>query len=90
MEGGVLGKDECTDADEHDDSRDDDAVLIGSEHLAPVSIFILASLCHKDGVVVALSEDEGGENDVHHIELNIQQCHHAEDPYPADCHREEG
>ena len=86
----MTGEDEGANADEHDKGGDDDAVLVGSKHLAAIGILVLATFGDEDGVVVALSEDEGGENDVYHIELDAQQGHNAQYPHPAYSHREEG
>ena len=86
----MARKDQGADADKHDESRDDDALLVGREHAAAVGIFILAAFGDEDGVVVALTEDEGGQDDVDHIELYVQKRHEAQDPQPADGHGEEG
>ena len=68
----MLGEDERTNANEHDESREDDALLVAGEHRTSVGILILAALGHKDGVVVALSKDERGKDDVHHIKVDVQ------------------
>ena len=86
----MLGEDECADADEHYQGREDDAPFVGSKDGAFVNIFRDAALRHEDGVVVALTEDEGGEDDVDDVELDAQQRHDAQNPYPADSHRDEG
>ena len=55
-----------------------------------MGVLILAALGDEDGVVVALSEDEGGEDDVDDVELDAQQRHDAQYPQPAHRHGEEG
>jgi hypothetical protein len=45
--------------------------------------------CHEDGIVVALTEDEGAQDDVDDIELNAQQRHDTQDPQPTDSHGQE-
>ena len=64
-------------------------MLVGGKHLAPVSIFVHGSLCHEDGVVIALAEDEGGEDDVHDVELHVEDGHQSQYPQPTDSHRDE-
>ncbi len=89
MECRVACHDQGTDADEHDQGGDDDGVLVGSQHLAAVGILVHCPFRHEDGVVVALAEDEGGEDDVDDVELHSAQCHDAQYPQPAHRHRHE-
>ena len=58
-------------------SLDDDAVFIGTQHLATIGIFVLTSLCHEDGIIITLTKYKGGENDVDHIKMDVQQRHDA-------------
>ena len=86
----MTARDECADADEHDEGREDDASFVGGEDRLSVHIFRDAAFGDEDGVVVALAEDEGGQNDVDDVELDAEQRHDAQNPYPADSHRDEG
>ena len=54
-----------------------------------VIILIDRTLCHKDGIVVTLTKDEGAQDDVDDIELNAQQRHDTQYPQPTDGHRQE-
>ena len=54
-----------------------------------VLVFVKRALCHEDGIVVALTEDEGAQDDVDDIELDAQQRHDAQNPQPTDGHGEE-
>ena len=65
----MLCKDQRSYSDEHDECRYDDALKIGGKHGSVVFMFVEASLGHEYGVVVALSEDECGEDDVDDVEL---------------------
>ena len=53
--------------------KDDDRLLIGGQKLAPIGIFVAHALGDEYGIVVALPKDEGGENDIDNIKLNIEQ-----------------
>ena len=89
-QGRVTRHDQRADADKHDQGREDDAVLIGGEHLPTVGIFVTGSLGHEDGIVITLSEDESGQDDVYDIKLDTQKSHQSQNPNPADGHRKEG
>ena len=86
----MLGKDECADADEHDEGREYDAVLVGSKNGFLVYVLADASLGHEDCIVIALTKNESGKDDVDDIEFNAEQGHDAKNPHPTDSHREEG
>ena len=45
--------------------------------------------CHEDGIVVALTEDEGGKDDIHYVEFYAKESHESQYPYPTDRHRQE-
>ena len=53
-------------------------------------MFVDKSFGDEDRIVVALAEDEGGQDDVHDVEPDVEQLHEAEDPQPADGHGQEG
>ena len=86
----MLGNDQRAHTDKHDKGRDDDAVLIGRQQFLPVCVFIDQSVGHENRVVIALTEDKGGQNHVDDIELHVEQIHDAQNPDPAQCHRQEG
>ena len=86
----MPGKDQRSDADEHDQGREGNGTLVGGQHLTAMPALVEAALGHEDGVVVALTKDEGGQDDVDQIELDAQQGHDAQDPYPTDSHGQEG
>ena len=44
----------------------------------------------KDGIVVALSENKCGKDDVYDVELYVEYVHQPENPYPAHSQRHEG
>lgn len=88
--GRVARDDERSDADEHDQRRDHDAAFVRGQQLAPVGVFVDKSFGDEDRIVVALAEDEGGQDDVHDVEPDVEQLHEAEDPQPADSHGQEG
>ena len=85
----MFGKDECADADEHYQSREDDAAFVGSKNRFLVNIFRDASLGYEDGVVVALTKDEGRQDDIDDVELDAEKRHYTENPNPADSHWDE-
>ena len=64
-------------------------MLIRGQHRAMVTVLADRSLCHEDGIVIALSEDECGEYHVDNIELDIEHAHQSENPHPTDGHRQE-
>ena len=90
VKGRMTGNDEGADANEHDERREEDRPSIGGEHGAMVLVFVKRALRHEDGIVVALTKDEGAQDDVDDIELNAQQRHDTQDPQPTDGHRQEG
>ena len=86
----MLGNNKSADAYEHDQGREGNGAFVRSQHLAAVGAFVEAALGHKDGVVVALAEDERCQYNINYIKLYVQQPHDAQNPYPADGHRHEG
>ena len=86
----MLGQHQGSYADEHYHGRMEHAVLVGGKTFLPVGIFIHKTFGDEDRVVVALAEDEGGEDDVDDVEADVQQAHQSKDPEPADSQREEG
>ena len=85
----MLGEQQSADADEHDQCRDYDTVLVRSEYLATVCEFIRQSLGHEDGVVVALAGNERGQYHIDNVELYTQHSHYSQYPDPAESHRHE-
>ena len=90
VKGWMTGNDEGADANEHNECREYDRPAIGGKHGTMVLVLIDRTLCHEDGIVVALTKDEGAQDDVDDIELNAQQRHDTQDPQPTDGHRQEG
>ena len=89
MEGGMTGYDEGANTNEHDKRREDDGPAIGGQHGTMVLVLIKGTFGHEDGIVVALAEDEGAQDDIDDIKLDAQQGHDTQDPQPADGHGEE-
>ena len=48
------------------------------------------TLGHKYGIVVTLSEDKRGKDNINDIELYAEYSHKTENPHPTDSHRHEG
>ena len=90
VKGRMTGNDEGSDANEHDERREEDRPSIGGEHRSMVLVFVKRALRHEDGIVVTLTKDEGARDDVDDIKLNAQQRHDTQDPQPTDGHRQEG
>ena len=65
-------------------------MLVSGKHRATCTTLIYATFGDEDCIVVSLSEDESGENDIYYIELDAQQSHDSKYPYPAYCHRDKG
>ena len=89
VKGWMTGNDEGTDANEHDECREHDRPAIGGKHGTMVLVLIDRTLCHEDGIVVALTKDEGAQDNVDDIELNAQQRHDTQYPQPTDSHGQE-
>ena len=85
----MLGKYQGADAYEHNQCRQGNRAFVCCQHLAAMLAFVQASLGDKDGIVVALTEDERCQYHIHQIELYAQYCHDAQNPYPADGHGQE-
>ena len=69
--GRMLGKDQGTDADKHEDAAEDDTVAVVFQHPLAVGVFMQQSFGDIDGVVVALTEDECRQDDVDDVELDV-------------------
>lgn len=63
-------------------------MLVRSQHLATISILIHGTLSHEDCIIIALTEDEGSQNDIDNIELHTEQSHNTQYPQPTHCHRD--
>ena len=85
----MLGHNQRTHADKHDQGRDDDAVLIRRKQFLAVGKLVDQSVGDKDGIVVALTEDECRQNHIDDVELHVAERHDTQDPYPAYGHRQE-
>ena len=81
--GGMLGEDQRADADKHQYTTENDTVAVVFQHPLAVGVFVEQALCDENRVVIALTENEGGQNDVHDVELDASQMHDAQNPSPA-------
>ena len=63
-------------------------MLVRCKHLASISIFIHRTFCHKYSVVITLTKNKCGKNDIDNIKLHSKQRHNAQYPQPAHCHRD--
>ena len=52
-------------------------------------VLMQESLQYEDAEIISHSENEGGENDVHDVELYPENAHHSNDEDPAQQHRQE-
>ena len=89
MEGWMTGYDQRTNTNEHDTGRQEDGPAIGGQHGSMVLVLIKSALGHEDGIVVALAEDKGAQDDIDDIKLDAQQRHDTQNPQPADGHGQE-
>ena len=86
----MFGENQHSDADEHNRRRKDDGVFELRQHLLAVRVFVHHALGDENGVVVALPEDEGGEDDVDDVEFHVENAHQAKDPDPRERERHKG
>lgn len=63
--------------------------ILRQDRLACAS-FVELSFGDENSIVVALSEDESGENDIDNIEGYASEGHDTQNPSPRECHRQEG
>ena len=66
-----------TNTDKHDESRNDNAILIRTKQLTAIGIFVLTTLGHKNCIVISLSKDKGCQNDIDNVKLNTKNRHNA-------------
>ena len=85
----MLREDQDADAHQHDEGRQHHTALVGLHHPTAVGVLVHQSLGDEDGVVVALSEDKCGQDDVDDVELQAEQVHAAQYPHPSDGQRQE-
>ena len=86
----MLRYDERSHTNKHDQSGDDNTVLIRRQQFLFVCELIDKTVSNKYGVIVTLSKDKRGENNVDNIELHIEEIHDTQYPEPSHSHREEG
>src|SRR5574344_1027574 len=86
----MFRNDQGANAYEHNQGGLEYAAFVRCQNRFSECIFMLASLGHEDGIIVSLSENECCKYYVDYVELDAQQGHDSENPYPAHCHREEG
>ena len=89
MQGRMLGYNQRAHTNKHNQGWDDNAVLIWGQQFLLIGKLVNQSISNKDGIVVTLSEDKGCQNHIDNIELHVEHTHNTQDPYPAQCHREE-
>ena len=65
-------------------------MLVGCKDRLTGLMLVDTAFGHKDGIVIALSEDKRCKDDIHDIELNAKYSHESENPHPTDSHRHEG
>ena len=85
----MFGQQQHAERNQHDERTEEDGLVELREHPVAGALFVERTFQHKNRVVVALSEEERGEDDVDDIELNTCQLHDAENPNPRDGHRQE-
>ncbi len=81
--------DERAYAHEHYHRRESDAAAVGVEDFPPRGILGHESFGDEYRVVVSLSEDECGEDDVDDVEFYREYAHESQNPQPADGERKE-
>ena len=79
----MFGKDERAYAYEHYGSREKYAAFVCRQYVGALMLLTQTSLCNKYGIVVTLSEDEGGKYYVYNVKLYAQHSHDTEYPYPT-------
>ena len=65
-------------------------MLIGCKDRLIRLMLVDTTLSHKDGIVISLTEDKRGKDDINDIELDAEYSHESENPHPTDGHRHEG
>ena len=76
----MTGHNQRSYADEHDEGREKDSPAVGRQHRTTVDCLVNSSLGHAEGVVIALSKDERGEDDVDDIERKARDTHNSLNP----------
>ena len=82
----MLCEDENADADEHDGRRKDNRLTVLREHFFAGAVLVHKTFDNENRIVVTLTEDKRGEDDIDDIELNTKQLHDGDDPNPTECH----
>ena len=85
----MLGKSQCTHADEHDHCREEDAPLVRRQEFSPIGVLIEQTFGHEYRIVVPLSEDKGCQNHIDEVETKPKNRHTAQNPQPTHHHGEE-
>ena len=83
----MNSEDQYTDADEHDQRGEDDRLPELRQDRLTCPAFVEQTFYHEDSVVVALTEDKRRQDDVDDVELQAEDTHDCDDPYPAEYHR---
>ena len=65
-------------------------MFVGCKNRLTGIMLIYTAFGHKDGIVISLTKDERGKDDIHDIELDAEYSHKTENPHPTDSHRHEG
>ena len=85
----MLCKRKDSNADKHYEGAEDHRILEGMEDLLTGTALIHQAFGDEDGVVVAHTKDECGQNNVHYVETEAGEPHDAFNPYPAHSQRKE-
>ena len=89
VESRMLSNYERANAYEHDKGRDDDAVLERRQEFLLVGILVEESVGDEYCIVIALTEDKGGKDDINDVELHAEEIHQSQYPQPAHGHWQE-
>ena len=82
----MLREDENADADEHDGRREDNRLTVLREHFSACAMLVNEAFDDEDCIVVTLTEDKRGKDDIDDIELNTKQLHERDNPNPTEGH----
>ena len=80
-------KDKNADTDKHYQRREKDGLTVLWQDGFTGTAFVEQSFHNKNGVVVSLSEDKRGEDDIDDIELQTETLHQRQYPDPTESHR---
>ena len=82
-------EDQSPDTHDHRERREENRGLVRVKQLLSCLVPVQQAFHDEYAEIVAHTEDECGENDVHDIELDSQEAHYSSDYDPAYSHRKE-